>query len=309
MTAAQQKNTAYGIILAIAAVLIWSVNFVIARDVYKQIPSISLSFYRWSTASVIILPIAFKNLKKDRQLIVQSWKLIVLASICGVSLFNTLIYIGAHYTSAINLALIGNTVSPITSVILAAIFLNEKITRLKTAGIALCICGIIFLLSKGSLNNLLNLHFSAGDGWVALAALSFSCYTTLVRKKPVELSPLSFLAATFITGTLILLPFFLWESSSQPIAWNNNLYLIVLYLGLCTSVISFFCWNYAIKQIGAGRTALFGNLIPIFSSIEAVLFLQEPFTFIHLVSMIFVFAGLVLANISTNKNAPAKQGH
>ena len=310
MTAAQQKHTTYGILLAIVAVLIWSGNFVIARGIYKQVPPVSLAFYRWATASIIILPIAFRSLKKDWTLIKQSWKIILFASITGVTLFNSFIYIGAHYTSAINLALIGNTVSPITSVILAAIFLNEKITKIKLGGILLCLTGILFLLSKGSLQNLLALHFSAGDGWVTLAALSFAVYNIFVRKKPASIAPLSFLGATFITGTLILFPFFLWESSSQLTTWDTNLYFIIIYLGLGTSIISFFCWNYSIKQIGAGRTSLFGNLIPVFSSIEAVLFLREPFTVIHMVSIVFVFAGLILANISSrNKNALVKQEH
>ncbi len=311
MTSSSQKNTTYGILLAILAVLIWSGNFVIARGIYKQIPPVSLAFYRWATASVIILPVSFNSLRRERKLIIQSWKVILPAAVTGITLFNTFIYIGAHYTSAINLALIGNTVSPITSVILAALFLNEKITRLKIAGIVLCLSGILFLLSKGSWNNLLSLQFSAGDGWVTLAALSFSVYTTFARKKPAAISPLSFLGTTFITGTVILFPFFCREAASNPVVWNGDLLLIILYLGLGTSIISFFSWNYAIRQIGAGRTALFGNLIPIFSSIEAVLFLHEPFTGIHLVSMLLVFAGLVLANLSitAKKNAPAKQGH
>ncbi len=76
----------------------------------------------------------------------------------------------------------------------------------------------------------------------------------------------------------------------------------MLYLGLGTSIISFFSWNYSIKQIGAGRTALFGNLIPIFSSIEAVIVLHEPFTMIHLISMLLVFAGLLLANLQSINN-------
>ncbi|MBS1577765.1 MAG: DMT family transporter [Bacteroidetes bacterium] len=106
-----------------------------------------------------------------------------------------------------------------------------------------------------------------------------------------------FLSATFITGTIILFPFYLWEADRQSFTWNNQLFYSLIYLGLGASIISFFSWNYAIKQIGAGRTALFGNLIPIFSSIEAVIILNEPFTFIHLISMLMVFTGLLLANL------------
>ncbi|MBL0129961.1 MAG: DMT family transporter [Chitinophagaceae bacterium] len=65
----------------------------------------------------------------------------------------------------------------------------------------------------------------------------------------------------------------------------------------CASVICFFIWNIAIGKLGAGRTALFGNLIPVFSSIGAVFFLNETFTWVHIISMIIVFAGILLANL------------
>src|SRR5207253_9390428 len=126
--------------------------------------------YRWSTASVLITPIAFKYLKKDFSLLIKSWKLVVCAAATGITMFNTFIYLGSHYTSAINMALIGNTVSPVVSVVLSAIFLKEKLNGMKTAGMILCICGILFLLIRGDIRNLLSLQFSAGDGWMVLAA-------------------------------------------------------------------------------------------------------------------------------------------
>jgi len=294
----ENKNTITGIGLAILAVLIWSGNFVIARGVSKQVPPVSLAFFRWSTASLIIIPFAIRYVKKEYKYALRSWKIILCAALTGITFFNTFIYIGAHSTSAINLALIGNTISPIASVILAYFFLKEKISWMKVTGMIICFFGIVFLLAKGSIRNLLSLQFSAGDGWMVLAALTFAAYNIFARKKPSEMSPLFFLAITFITGTLMLLPFYLVESRHQSFDWNGHLVLIVLYLGLGTSVISFFCWNNAIRYIGAGRTALFGNLIPLFSSIEAILVLHERFTLIHLISMILIFAGLLLANLS-----------
>ncbi|MEJ0106994.1 MAG: DMT family transporter [Bacteroidota bacterium] len=95
---------------------------------------------------------------------------------------------------------------------------------------------------------------------------------------------------------------YVWEAQHETFTWSSKLVYIMLYLGLGTSIISFFSWNYSIKQIGAGRTALFGNLIPIFSSIEAVIVLHEPFTMIHLISMLLVFAGLLLANLQSINN-------
>ncbi len=160
---------------------------------------------------------------------------------------------------------------------------------------SLCIAGVMFLLSLGSFQNLLSLSFTKGNGWILLAAFSFAVYNTLVKKKPAGISPINFLFVIFSFGTLLLLPFFIWETMlSMPIDWNVNLILIILYLGLGASVICYLCWNIAIGKLGAGRTALFGNLIPVFSSIEAAFILNEQFTWIHIISMILVFAGILL---------------
>lgn len=293
-----KRNILIGIGLAVLAALIWSGNFIIARGVYKEIPPVSLAFYRWLCASVIIFPFAFKQFRTEWADVKRSWHYFFWASITGVSLFNTFIYIGGHYTSAINLALIGNTASPIFSVILARIFLKEKIGWLKVFGIVLCIGGILFLLSKGNLSNLVSFRFTKGDGWVLLAALSFAVYNTLVKKKPVSVSPINFLFVIFSFGTILLTPFYFLEiNHADPVVWNTKLLLIILYLGIGASVICFFIWNVAIHKLGAGRTALFGNLIPVFSSLEAVIILHEQFTWVHTVSMVLVFAGILLANL------------
>ncbi|HZI53156.1 MAG TPA: DMT family transporter [Chitinophagaceae bacterium] len=291
------RNILIGIGLAVLAVIIWSGNFIIARGVIKQIPPVSLAFYRWLSASIIILPFASKHIRPEWKIVKRSWHYLFWASLTGIALFNTFVYIGAHYTTATNLALIGTTTAPVIAIVLAKIFLKEKIGWLKMAGMALCISGVIFLLSGGSLQNLVSLNFTKGDGWILLAAFSFAVYNTLVRKKPSGISPVNYLFVIFSFGMLLLLPFYCWElASTDPVKWNAELMLIVLYLGAGASLISFLCWNIAIGKLGAGRTALFGNLIPVFSSVEAALLLNEEFTWIHVVSMLLVFAGILMAN-------------
>jgi drug/metabolite transporter (DMT)-like permease len=292
------KNIYIGIGLAVLATLIWSGNFIVARGVIKEIPPVSLSFYRWLIASVIIFSFAWKQFKKEWRTIKQSWHYLFFVSLTGIALFNTFVYVGGHYTSAINLALIGTTSSPIMANIMARIFLKEKIGWYKIIGITLCVTGVLFLLAKGNFRNLATLKFSEGDLWVLLAAFCFAVYNTLARKKPAAISTSSFLFTIFSLGTILLLPFFLWEFYySQPVVWSLNLVGVIIYLGLGASVICFWIWNVAIHKLGAGRTALFGNLIPIFSSIEAVLWLHERFTFNHVISMTVVLTGLAIANL------------
>lgn len=287
-----------GILLALLAVLIWSGNFIVAKAINREIHPISLNFYRWLVASLIIFPFAINRFKKEWLVARKSLHYFFWISLTGVSLFNTFVYIGAHYTSAINLALIGTTSSPIMSVIFARIFLKEKIGWMKAIGMLFCITGVLYLLSKGNFQNLVYFKFSTGDLWVLLAAFCFAVYNTMVKKKPVGISHVNFLFIIFSFGTLMLVPFFLWEINKNPaVAWNGHIVFSILYLGIAASVICFLIWNIAIHKLGAGRTALFGNLIPVFSSIEAALILHEQFTWVHIISMLIVFSGILMANL------------
>ncbi len=291
------QNIYIGIGLAALAALIWSGNFIIARALNNKIPPFSLNFYRWLIASLIILPFAVKHFSSQWKIVKQSWPYLFWASLTGIVIFNSFVYIGAHYTSAINLALIGTTSSPIMAVVFARIFLKEKIGWMKLAGMILCSIGVLFLLLKGNFQNLLSLHFSTGDLWSLAAACSFAVYNTLVKKKPAAITPVNFLFVIFSVGTLILFPFYIWELNYYPTpAFSSDIVFSVLYIGIGASVICFLIWNIAIGKLGAGRTALFGNLIPVFSSIEAALILHENFTWIHISSMLIIFAGLLLAN-------------
>ena len=301
-TSNKKQHFLFGVALALITVIIWSGNYVVARGVSQQIPPISLAFYRWATASICIIPFAYKKVIAEKQIIIQHKNYLFWVSLTGVAIFNTFIYLAGHYTTAINLALIGTTAAPIFATILAAIFLKEIISLYRIAGMVLCVVSILFLLSKGSWQNLINFHFSKGDALMFFSAFSFAIYNTLVRKKPTNLSPISFLMVTFIVGTLLLLPFYLYELSySQSIVWNGNLIATILYIGIGNSVIGFLCWNAAIGKIGASATILFANLIPIFSTIEAVLILGEQFSNVHLIAGVLVITGLVIANFQKKK--------
>lgn len=298
-----KKDYYTGIALAVLAALIWSGNFVIARGVNQQIPPVSLAFYRWSLATVLIAPLAIKKFKEEKDIVLKNWKYIFWVALTGITLFNTFVYVAGHYTSAINMALIGTTSSPIFATIMAVIFLKERLNAFRIIGILLCVAGIVLLLSKGSWENLASFTFSVGDLWVLAGALSFAIYNILVRKKPTGISSINFLFVIFLLGTILLFPAYLTELNiTGPVQWNGYLYGSIVYLGLGTSVISFLCWNAALQKLGTGTTVLFGNLIPIFSTLEAVWLLGEQVNSIHLISGLLVIGGLIIANTMQNRN-------
>ncbi len=293
-----QNKILVGAALAILATLIWSGNFIIARGSKNEIPPITLAFYRWLSATIILLPFTWHLFIKEIALLKKHFWYFLLTAVSGVTLFNTFVYIAGHTTEAINMALLGTTTSPIMSVILARMFLKEHIPLTRVIGMLICIAGILLLLSKGSIDTLLSFSFTKGDWWMLAAAFTFAVYNVCVRKKPITMSSRNFLFTIFLIGTFLLLPFYLYELKMKG-GFEINIQNIgaILYLGLGASVICFLLWNKSIANLGAGRASLFGNLIPVFSSIEAVLFLNEKVSLIHLYSFILVIAGLIIANL------------
>ncbi|RYF98205.1 MAG: DMT family transporter, partial [Chitinophagaceae bacterium] len=283
-------------------------NFIVARGVIKQIPPVNLAFYRWLTGTLILLPIAWKKFSAEWPVIKANAKYLFWVAISGITLYNTFLYVAGHHVPAINLALIATTTSPLMVIVLAAVFLKEKITWLRFVGLLLCLAGVLLLMSRGDLDRLLGFRFTTGDWWILLGALCFAVYNTLVKRKPSGLSPTSFLLAVFAFGTLMLLPAFIWETAiSEPVHFDLKLIGIILYLGAGACVISYLCWNEAIAILGSARTALFGNLIPIFSTFEAVIILGEEITDIHIISGLIVIAGLVLCNLTIKRKVATTQ--
>jgi drug/metabolite transporter (DMT)-like permease len=293
-----QNKVLVGVSVAVLATLIWSGNFIIARSAKNEILPVTLAFYRWLTATIILFPFIRKSYKKEFPIVKKRFSYFLLAAVSGVTLFNTFVYIAGHYTEAINMALLGTTTSPVMSVILARIFLKEHIPLTRVIGMLICIAGILLLLSKGELSILLSFSFTEGDWWMLAAALTFAIYNVSVKKKPTGMSSKNFLFTIFLVGTVILLPFYLFELKQQG-GFEMSLSNLssILYLGLGASVICFLLWNISIANLGAGRASLFGNLIPVFSAIEAVLFLNEKISLIHLISFVLVVLGLIIANL------------
>lgn len=290
-----RKQRQIGILYAIIATIIWSGNFIVSRYAIHLAGPISLAWTRWLTATLCLLPFAMKEVKREWYIVKQNYVYFLSMGFIGFALYHSLIYTAGHYTTAINLALIGTTVHPIVAAILGAIFIGEILHWKNITGIILCLLGTFLLITKGHIENILHLHFSEGDLWMVGAGTCFGIYNVFVRKKPKGISNKTFLWVLFAIGTLMLTPFALYEQKYvQPIIWNNQFIWILLYLGIGNSIISYLLWNNAIHILGAGKTALFSTMLPLMSSIEAVYILNESFSIFQLISGIIILIGILI---------------
>ena len=296
----------YGYLSAIAATLFWSGNFTIARGVIENIPPISLAYWRWTTAILLLLPFAIKSLISDWAIIKKHYIYLSITSILGVSLFNTLIYISGHSTSAINMSLIAITF-PIFIIMISRFIFKELITVNKGIGILFVISGVIILITKGDLSILKTISFVAGDLWMLLAAISFALYSILIKYKPTGIGNRSFQLSTFIIGLLFLTPFYIWESFNtnfQIKSINKDIFYSILYLGIFASLFSYILWGKAVEFLGPTKPSMIYYTLPIFSGLIAYLFLGEKIENIHLLSMLLILVGVLTAILGPKKTLP-----
>jgi len=293
-----------GYLFALGATAIWSGNFIVARGLSEIVPPISLAFWRWVVAVIVLLPFALKPVIVERQQLLQSIRYLSVTALLGVTVFNTLIYVAGHSTSALNLSLIAITF-PIFIIILSRLFYREKITANKMLGVALVTVGVVVLITKGELSVLHNISFAVGDLWMLSASVIFAIYSILVKQKPKDLSIWAFQLSTFSIGLLFLLPFFVWESSTvAPVNYDVTTVLSILYVGIFASLTAFVLWNKAIVTIGPSKSGMIYYTLPLFSGFLAFLFLNESIGMIHLFSALLIVAGILTANRVSKKSHP-----
>ena len=297
----QNRKIILGYVSAVTAIAIWSSNLIIARVLNETIPPISLAFWRWFVAVIVFLPFALKHLIIEWDIIKKHIPYLSITSLLGVTIFNTLLYLASHTTSAINLSLISITF-PIFIIILSRIFFHELITINKYIGIILVVSGIILLITKGTLSKLLNISFVIGDVWMLIASAVFAFYCILLKRKPDKLSLMAFLLSIFILGLIFLFPFFIWEYVTVDVfEFDIKTVCSIVYLGIFASILAFILWSKAIFAIGPSKIAMTYYILPFFSGVLAYFFLKEDITLIHFYSMLFIVSGIFTANYESKK--------
>ena len=286
---------AQGVFYALLATFVWSFNFIAGRALADAAPPCTLALLRWSAAFCAILPFALPELRQKWRHFTGNAGYYLLTGAIGIAFFNTALYIAAHHVAALNMSLIAIS-SPLFTILLSRILFGEAVSLRRAAGIGTVLLGVLALIAQGDVRSLAALSFQPMDLLVLLAAISFSLYALLVRKKPQGGGERSYFAVLFGIGALLLLPFSAWELlHGGQIRSSSSLLFGVLYMGLGASLFSFWFWSKAISLIGPARAAVVYYSLPLFCAVEATLMLGEPVLQVHYISGALIVGGLLLA--------------
>lgn len=279
---------------------LWGLAWPVGRLLATNLPPVSIAVLRYA----IVVPVLFGILRVRRQPIRLERKWIVNLIVMG--LFSTTLYqifflYGVRFAASSDDSLVIG-IGPVLIAIMASFVLNERLTRTKGLGFisGLAGIGVISLLSPNTdvLNRPLGISLVFGG------AISYAIYTVTLRRFVAAnrsdntvstLSSLAILAWISLFGWLILIPMSLfevpWAYSWGPLSW-----LGILYLALLSTVVGYFFYVEGVSKIGAGRAAIFGNLVPVFGVVTSVLLLRENLSPWHGVSFLLILTGVVLVN-------------
>ena len=289
-------------LLLILTTLFWSGNFVISRGMHAEIPPLSLSFWRWSVALLILSLFGARHLVVQRKIVLEHIKFISIQGVLGVAGFNTLIYLAMQSTTAINAVLI-NSCIPVLIAVCSWIMFRETMTLRQYLGVMVSLCGVFLIITHGELATLMEVDFNHGDILVFFAALLWALYSTNLKKYPKELHPLSYQTGIVITGLVAILPLYLLElAAGKTMNTTPASIATVLYVAIFASVLAFIFWNNAVRTIGANKAGPFIHLMPVFSSILAVIFLGESIKTYHLQGIGLIFTGIIMTTFRTSRN-------
>jgi drug/metabolite transporter (DMT)-like permease len=288
----------------VAANLFWAVNIVLGRGLSGQVPPVALAYWRWTGAFFIAVGFAWPRLKVDVPVMLRHWKVMLVLSATGIASYNTMSYIGLTSTTALNVLLL-QSATPLVIIVWAYLLFRDAPTRRQALGVLVSFAGVAAIAGHGSLQVLAHLRLNRGDLWVLLALMIYAFYCVALRRRP-PVHPLSFLVAAMGIGSMMMLPFMLWEfAAGARIHGGTVSCLAIAYTAVLPSFVSYLLFNRGIELIGAGPAGQSLHLMPLIGTALAVLFLHEQFRIYHAAGIAMIGCGILLASFGTPRRQQA----
>ncbi|HSI42004.1 MAG TPA: DMT family transporter [Xanthobacteraceae bacterium] len=282
--------------------LMWAGNIVLGRLVAGHVPPVALAWCRWTLATLIVLPFAWKALRQDAPVIRRHFGVLTLLSLSGITVYNTIFYWGLQFSPALNGLLMQSSV-PLLIALWAFVISGTRLALGQTVGISLSLVGVLIIISRGDPAVLAGIEFNGGDLWLLAAVVIYAFYSALLARRP-AMSGLGFLAFSLGWGSVMLTPAFVWERiHGPPLLLDALTVASIAYVAVFASVLAYLFFNRGIELVGPNRAAPFFHLTPVFGSALAIVFLGERPHWYHAAGYVLVLTGVVTATLWGRKAA------
>ncbi len=309
------RLTPGAVALLVIPPLMWAGNAVVGRMMQGTIPPFTFNFLRWVLAFAMLLPLAGWVLKPGSGLW-TNWRRFAWLGLFGVGTYNSLQYLALKTSTPINVTLVASSM-PVWMLLIGRFFYGVPVARKAAIGAALSLTGVAFVLSRGSLQQLLAVQFVPGDAWMLLAAAAWSGYSWLLAKPPAGSEPpairtnwAAYLMAQMALGLMWsgAMSGIEWgvlsatsEAGEAPvqITWGWPLVLALVYVAIGPSLIAYRCWGAGVARVGPAIAGFFPNLTPLFAAILSATMLGEVPHWYHGAGFLFIVAGIWVSSRRT----------
>jgi len=286
----------YGKLVLVA--IIWGGTFIAGRVAATEMPAPTAALWRYLIACGALLLLSWRLEGGLPVLSRQQWVGVILLGMTGVAAYNLLFMFGLERVPASRGSLI-MAFNPVATLLGAALFLGEPLTRYRVAGILLALLGVSIVLGHGHPLQLFTGHVGIGEVALLGCAMAWATYTLLGKRILQGLSPLAATTYAALTGVAILA--IAAALSGDLIVPQASLtgWICLAYLGVFGTAVAFVWFYDGVKVLGPARTAVFINLVPVAAVTLGVLLLGEPLEMSMLSGGVLVILGVFIINRPT----------
>lgn len=302
-----QDKSRSAILLLFLTPVFWGGAFVAAKYVVPELHPVVAASIRFLLSFLFLLPVLMIWEGRRFMPALRDVPLLMFLGLTGIFAYNVLFFYGMQTSQAADGALVVAS-SPVFTAVVAAMWLRERFRPGQLGGFALCLLGVLTIVSKGSPSVLINRQYDPGDLLLLGCAVSFALYSVAGKLAMQRMSPLA--STTWAIGfgaaflTLLAIPFYRWEmvaGMSADALWA------VLFLAFFASGIAYVFWFSGVNRVGAGRSSVFVNFVPFWAAVAGVILLGEQLALFHLVGAVLTVGGVYLVTCVKSPQAPSSE--
>jgi len=295
-----QRLTPATALLLTTAPLLWAGNAVVGRLVHEMIPPMTLNFLRWVLAFLILLPLAWRVLRRESSLW-PGWKHFALLGLLGVGCYNALQYLALQTSTPLNVTLVASSI-PVWMLLVGTLCFGQPVSRRQLLGALLSIAGVLVVLSRGQWALLVQVRLVPGDIYVLLATLAWAFYSWMLSR-PGAAPALRGDWAAFLMAQIVfglgwsgLFAGAEWALTDARILWSWPLAAALAYIAVGPAVLAYRCWGMGVQRVGPAIAGFFSNLTPLFAALLSAAFLGELPHLYHALAFGLIVGGIVVSS-------------
>jgi drug/metabolite transporter (DMT)-like permease len=281
------------ILAAFGASTIYALNHVIAKDVMPNyIKPYGFILLRVSGAAILFLLISFWSPKE--RIAKADWLRLVACALFGMVINMLMFFKGLSLSTPINSAVI-ITISPILLLILSAIWIKERITWLKIAGIFVGLAGALTLVLFGAEVRQDAPNIPLGNTLFIINATSYSIYLIIVRPLTKKYHTFTLMKWLFVIAVIINFPITIEEFSE--VRWSTLPFDAIwkmTFVVICTTFLTYLLNLFALKELSASTIGAFIYLQPLLTIVFAAILGADSLNQVKIIAAGLVFAGVYM---------------